>query len=413
MEAQAYQQRRESLLAVVADDSVVVMFAGKAGRRSADENHTFTPNRNFLYLTGLDDENLILVLTKRGDKTTETLYVERPDELVAKWNGARITDEAAQEISGAAAIGFVDTFQKSLTQLLLPGTYQHFYFDLEQRDWQAPLDASHEFSKQMRDVYPAMTIRNAYPLLCHLRTIKSVAEVASLKIAIDTTRTGIERMMANAKPGINEAELEAHFDFALHAAGVKEHAFHSIIAGGKNATVLHYSDNNKPIRDGDLVLLDLGATHDYYSADISRTFPVNGKFTDRQKAFYNLVLKAQTETMSVVKAGAPFTLMNETTKRVLAAGLKELGLITEDDEVSRYYFHGVSHYLGLDTHDVGNRDTLLTGMVVTMEPGLYIPEEGIGIRIEDDLLVTADGYENLSSSILKTVEEIEAFMAGK
>ncbi|HEU4963758.1 MAG TPA: M24B family metallopeptidase, partial [Bacilli bacterium] len=236
--------------------------------------------------------------------------------------------------------------------------------------------------------------------------------IENIKQAISITNKGIRAMMDNARPGMKEYELEAHFDFVLKSQGVRERAFESIIAGGHNATVLHYVENNSVIEDDTMVLIDLGATYGHYSADISRTFPINGKFTDRQKDVYNLVLRAELETIKAIKPGVPFTTLNEITKRVLTEGAKELGLLSEGQDISDYYYHGVSHFLGLDTHDVGNyRDlTLQPGMVVTIEPGLYIAAEGIGVRIEDDVLVTEEGYEVLSEEILKTVEDIEAYM---
>ncbi|WP_291636688.1 M24 family metallopeptidase [Clostridium sp.] len=217
--------------------------------------------------------------------------------------------------------------------------------------------------------------------------------------------------MKNSKAGMREYELEAYFDFTLKSNGVTDFAFHTIAACGKNAIILHYDQNNSELEDGKLVLFDLGAQYKYYNADITRTFPVNRKFTERQKQVYNVVLRAQEAVRAIARPGILFSVLNETAKKVLAAGCIELGLINEASELSKYYFHGVSHYLGLDAHDVGSRDMKLkTGIIFTNEPGLYIEEENIGIRIEDDILITEDGCENLSKQIIKTVEEIEEFM---
>ena len=193
--------------------------------------------------------------------------------------------------------------------------------------------------------------------------------------------------------------------------GIKKLAFATIAASGKNATVLHYGDNNCKTNDNELMLLDLGAQYKLYNADISRTFPLNGKFTERQKEIYSIVLKANEEVMKAVRPGITTLDLQKKCKEILAEGCKRIGLIKEDAELDKYYFHGVSHPLGLDTHDVRIRGMKLKpGMVLTDEPGLYIPEEGIGIRIEDDILVTEDGYENLSAGIIKSIEEIEKFM---
>jgi Xaa-Pro aminopeptidase len=236
--------------------------------------------------------------------------------------------------------------------------------------------------------------------------------VEKIKEAIRITQDGIRNLMKNAKPAMTENQLEAYFDFTLKTNGVKHHAFHTICASGQNGTVLHYEDNDALVEDGSLVLLDLGAQYEYYNADISHTFPVNGTFTEKQKLYYNIVLKALRETTAIIKPGLKFTALNEHTKKVLSEGLIEAGLIEKPEEISKYYYHGVSHYLGLDTHDVGiYKDRVLEpGMVLTVEPGLYIEEEGIGIRIEDDVLVTEDGHENLSADLSREVEELEAFL---
>jgi Xaa-Pro aminopeptidase len=214
---------------------------------------------------------------------------------------------------------------------------------------------------------------------------------------------------------MHEYELEAYFDFELKKSGVRDFAFKSIVASGKNGTVLHYSDNTDVMDDNSLVLCDLGAQWNYYNADITRTFPVNGKFTERQKQIYNIVLSGHDLIIDTIKAGIEFASLNETLKRYYAEELKKIGLIQTDDEVSKYYYHGVSHLLGLETHDVGrhNEGKLLEGMVLTVEPGLYIAEENIGIRIEDDVLVLKNGCEVLSKDIIRTVDEIEAYMGGK
>ena len=231
-----------------------------------------------------------------------------------------------------------------------------------------------------------------------------------MKKAIQITKQGIENIFKNANPNMMEYELEACFDYEIKRNGAKDKAFNTILAGGKNATVLHYNENNQKINDGDLVLLDLGASFGYYSADISRTFPICGKFSQRQKQLYNIVLEAQQKVIDAIKPGLPFKRLNEIVIEHYETELLKIGLIKDKEEVKNYYYHGVSHFLGLDTHDVTDGiQELKEGMVITVEPGLYIAEEGIGIRIEDDVLVTKDGAENLSKDIIKTVDQIENF----
>jgi Xaa-Pro aminopeptidase len=254
---------------------------------------------------------------------------------------------------------------------------------------------------------------DAHPILAKLRQIKRPVEVENIKKAIEITGRGINAMLKNARAGMYEYEIEAYFDFELKRAGVKDFAFKSIAASGKNATVLHYSENNCKAADNDLILLDVGAQYGYYSGDITRTFPVNGKFTPRQRELYDIVLGGNRLIVDTIKPGIEFKSLNIKLKEYYAAELKKIGLIENADEVSKYYYHGVSHMLGLETHDVGrhNEGLLKAGMVLTVEPGLYIAEEGIGIRIEDDVLVTENGCEVLSPDIPRTAEEIEAVMA--
>lgn len=411
MKKEFYIKNRERLMSKVDENSVVILFAGRAPYKSADETYQFTPNRNFYYLTGIDRENIILIMTKKNGKIEETLFIEESDPIMARWVGERMKSEEAKEISGISAVDYTKNFYSSLGGIFSRFNYDKLYLDLERQDWNIPMAEAQSMAKEVKEKYSYLNIKNIYYYISELRTIKQEEEIEEIRKAISITKCGIEKMMENAKSNMMEYEIEAYFDYVLTSEGVKDKAFKTIAAAGKNATVLHYSENNSKCGADDLILFDLGAQRNYYNADISRTFPVAGKFTERQKQVYNVVLKANLEVMKAVKPGIPFAELNEIAKKVLAEGCKELGLIKDDSELSKYYFHGVSHYLGLDTHDVGDRGEILKpGMVFTNEPGLYIPEEGIGIRIEDDLLVTEDGCENLSKDIIKTVEEIEAFM---
>jgi Xaa-Pro aminopeptidase len=230
--------------------------------------------------------------------------------------------------------------------------------------------------------------------------------------AIDITRDGLKDIMKVLEPGVFEYQLESTFTHSIKMNGADRNSFPTIAASGGDGVILHYVENDKKIEDNVLVLLDLGAQYKEYAADISRTYPSNGKFSSRQKEIYDIVLKAQAATIEIMKPGAKFSVLNETCKKVLTEELTSIGLIKTEEELSKYYYHGVSHFLGLDVHDLGDRDIVLEeGMVLTVEPGLYIAEEQIGIRIEDDILITKDGNRNLSIDIVKTTEDIESFMA--
>ena len=414
MNKEFFKKNRQSVMDKTINNSIVVVFAGEAPVKSADEAYPFTPNRNFYYLTGINKENIILLMVKNNNKVEEFLYVEKSDPVLEKWVGKKLNSDEAKEISGVENIGYIDDFNAKLQFLLNRFNFDNLYLDLERRQWTDGLSNTQVFAKATIEKYPYLKVLNIYGIISEMRTIKTKEEVEIIKEAIEVTKQGIYSMMKNSKPGMMEYELEAYFDFELKRRGITDYAFKTIAASGINGTVLHYSQNNSKIGDNDLILFDLGAQYKYYASDISRTIPITGKFTERQKQIYNIVLKAQLEVLKIIKPGLPYKELNLTTRKVFAEELKKIGLIKEDSEVSKYYFHGVSHHLGLDTHDVGvyGDDLLLKpGMVFTVEPGLYIEEEAIGIRIEDDVLVTEDGYENLSKDILKTVEDIEYYMS--
>ncbi|MBU5427278.1 aminopeptidase P family protein [Tissierella pigra] len=411
MNKEFFTRNRKNLGEKLENNSILLLFADRAPYKSADELYQFTPNRNFYYLTGIDSDKVILFISNIDGNISETLFIERQDPIMAKWVGAVISEEEAKDISGIDNIKYLDELEGTMSSVLSRNKIEKTYLDLERQEISTSITEAQSFAKIMAEKYPYISIKNIYYDIAELRTIKSEEEIQLIRKAIEITNEGIMNMLDNMKPNMMEYEIEAHFDFTLRKNGVKDKAFTTIAASGKNATILHYVDNNSKSEDGDLVLFDLGAQYKYYNGDISRTFPINGKFTERQRDIYNIVLKAQKAVEEAAKPGLPYKELNEIAKKVLAEGCKELGLIKKDEELSKYYYHGVSHYLGLDTHDVGEYNLeLKPGMVITNEPGLYIEEEGIGIRIEDDLLITEDGCENLSKYIIKSVEEIETYM---
>lgn len=396
----------------LANGSILIMFAGKAPKKSNDYNYKFTPNRNFYYLCGIDEEHINLVVIKdRSGNIEERLYIREYDEKSAKWVGKSISLDKAKKISGIDDIRYLEDFKNDLNGLISTKNLTHIYLDLEKDSYEDNLTPNGFFAKDLKERYSQIFVHNVYPKLCILRMCKEKEEIKKIKIAIDKTRLGIEAMMKNAKPNMMEYQLESYFDFELKNNGVKDFSFPSIIASGQNGTILHYEDNNCEIEDDSLVLCDVGAAWNYYHGDITRTFPINGKFTERQKQIYNVVLNAELETIKALRPGHTFISINEVTKKSLADGLIELGIMKDESELSNYYYHQVSHHLGLDTHDVEDYDAPFEeGMVLTVEPGLYLSEEGIGIRIEDDVVITKNGCKVLSDGIIKTIEDIEEFM---
>ena len=245
----------------------------------------------------------------------------------------------------------------------------------------------------------------------HLPSIARNEEVSKIQESIDVTKKALENVMTNIKPGLYEYQAETYFDSSIKWNGQRTTSFRTIAASGKNATVLHYTQNNSLIKDNDLVLFDLGCNTDYYISDISRTYPANGKFTKRQKEIYNIVLNCNKKCIEWLKPGVTWKEYNDYANSLLIEGLKNIGLIKEDSELRKYYWHSIGHSIGLDTHDPSLETFgLQEGMLTTCEPGLYIEEEGIGIRIEDDILITKDGCINLSKDIIKEIDDIESFM---
>lgn len=404
---------RRKLAARLEEGSAAVLFAGKAPLKRGDEYYPFSPDRNFYYVTGVERENCVFLMAKVAGGLQETLFIPRDNGILAKWVGANMTAEEAEEISGMTDIRPIDAFADDFAQMVFRNNITKIYLDLEHREWHDVLTPALRFAKELREKYPAMAVGDLYPIFGDLRLIKEPYELEKMRKAMDITRMGVEAMMANARPGMMEYEIEAHFDFTLMQHGAREKAFQTIAAAGERGTILHYTKNNGKTKDGDLLLVDCGAQVDWYNGDISRTFPVNGKFTERQKLVYNIVLEGQQKVIDAIRPGQPFSRLNEILKEHYLEALKEIGLVETMADVAKYYYHGVSHYLGAETHDIGRytERVLQPGMVLTVEPGLYIEEWGIGIRIEDDALVTEDGCEIMTKDMIKTVEEIEAFMA--
>lgn len=412
-----YKARRQRVMADKQENTAVVIFSGMAPMKSQDEAYAFAVDRNFFYLTGIERENMILVMRKNYlGEYSESLYIEPYDEVLAKWVGGRMRSAEATAISGIAEVAGIENFPDRLNSMV---EYSRglgkltVYLDLWRYHKDQADTPAHTLAATLQRKYPAVAIEDINGTMAAMRAIKDETEISFMRKAQEHTRIAIEEMLRYAKPGMNERELEGAFDFALMKQGVREHAFPSIFAGGKRATTLHYGENNQIVNDGELVLIDLGSACGNYSADISRTFPVNGKFTDRQKQLYNVVLEAQRIVMENAKPGLTTRQLNQMVVDFYESRLDDLGLRKDGKTVRDYYFHGVSHHLGLDTHDIctDRERTLQPGMVITVEPGLYIEDESIGIRIENDVLITETGCMDLSAAIPKTVEEIEAIMA--
>ncbi len=404
-----YSIRRNRLLKELKNNACVILFSGNEIMKSEDEAYDFCVNNNFYYLTGIDAEGMALMLTKNNDNVMAKMFILPYDENLAKWVGGRMKKEEVTSISEIENVYDINDLNAHFASF-----YNHtrgkrgfsLYLDLWHYNFNQETSLGHNFAREVKEKYPSIQIKDIYSYITQLRLIKDEYEISCIKKAINITKQGIEVMMQNIKPYQNEMFMEGVFQFALMRNLCRETSFKTIAASGKRATILHYSDNNNIMQDGELFLCDLGATYQKYKADISRTFPVNGKFSDRQKEIYEIVLNAQKIVQENAKPGISLRELNQLVIDYYKEELPKHGLLKD---VNEYYFHGVSHHLGLDTHDVngGLGDILKKGMVITNEPGLYIEDESIGIRIEDDLLITDEGSENLSQDIIKQIEDIE------
>ncbi len=413
MDSTFFTKHRDKLATAMPDNSVLLVFAGRAPYHSADYYYSFIVNKSFYYLTGTDYEKQVLMLTKAGGTYTATLFIDPVDEMYQKWNGYQMTPTQATAISGINDIRTLPEFDMALHNVLNGVKATKLFLDLTRFRPHDPATLEQAFAHDFARRYPGITIADFSRMIMPLRMVKTDEEVAALRKAISYTGAGIKHMLKNAKQGMSEGDLDNYYTFGARAAGAKGFTVNSIVASGRHACILHYHDNSDTPADGDLVLCDLGASCGYYGADISRTFPISGKFTERQRVLYDIVLRGNYLITEKACPGVTLFELNDMLKAFYAKELKVIGLIQSDSEVANYYYHNVGHYLGLNTHDVGDRTMMLeAGNIITVEPGLYIAQEKTGIRIEDDVLITETGSECLSAAIPKEMDAIEAIMRG-
>ncbi len=412
MDKQFHSENRQKLAAHLEDGDLMLFFSGESVRKTADENYPFFANRNFLYLTGVKQERTALLLERRNGDLCETLYALKPDPDREVWTGRRFTASELAELSGIQQIEDIDLLERALDGLLAARPAVKLWLCFDALLPEHAFDLERQFATRVRARHPHVEIRNSYPLVCALRKIKTPAEIEAIRQAMVITAAGIDRLMRLVRPGVKEYELEAEFSRELAAHHQRRTAFPSIIASGERIFYLHYASLMGQVADGELVLADVGAAYDEYCTDISRVFPANGRFSQRQADLYKVAYEANRSVMAQVRPGVPFSMPNRVCRQVSFAGLKALGVLDDLADIGKYVWHGVTHHVGLDTHDVGGYEApMAEGMVFTVDAGLYVREWGLGLRIEDNVLVTADGCENLSAAIPATIEEIEQVMA--
>ena len=419
IEVEEYSRRRENILKKMDEGSILILFAGQGRKKSGDANYPFEVNRNFYYLTGIDQENSALMLVKAEGENSSFLFIDPKDEKVEKWLGIKLSNEEAKEKSGIENVLLRSTLEGKLDAALKDMTYfgdiSKIYLDLEKELKIEECTSTIQYKDALQAKFPHIQFEDISSKMFELRMIKSPAEVELIKEAIHVTDVGLKNVLRNLSAGRFEYNMRNIFEFNVFEmnSGL---AFDSIVAGGKNATILHYPNASDILHSDDLILLDVGANKDYYSADISRTYPISGKFSPLQKTIYEIVLECNKQTAKFMKPGITLNEAQEFAKNYLAEECVAKGLIKSKEEISNVYYHSVSHHLGLDTHDgpvVTKNMPLEAGNVVTCEPGLYFKEHGIGVRIEDDVLITPSGSEVLSKDVIKEVKDIERLLISK
>ncbi len=413
-----YTARRSALLEKMEAGSMLLVFSGETVPCSLDEGYAFEANRNFFYLTGLRRENMALAMVKAGSEAYQdhiVLFIEEAVPSMERWTGKRVTKDEAKAITGVDDVRFIDSIDGFISRCVNREVVDTLYMECY-RDAKSDMDSFNmRKAKEMAAAYPTLVLKNAFPMIAGMRMNKDESEIALMQGAINLTGEALARVLKTLKPGMMEYQAQAEFEYAIRMGGADGTAFATIAGSGINSCMLHYGTNHCEMKDGSLLLMDLGAKYKGYCADITRTYPVNGKYTERQKQIYDIVLAANRAVKAAAKPGMTTAQLNDICKKKLAEGLIAIGKIASEEEIGTYYMHGVSHHLGIDTHDAVDprKGRLEPGMVITNEPGLYIDEEEIGIRIEDDLLITEDGCIELSEAIARTTEEIEAIMAAK
>ncbi len=423
IDSQLFIKNRINFSANLIGNSLAVFNSNDVFPVSADSTMPFQQHRDIFYLSGVDQEESILVIfpSCSNEKHREVLFIRETNEHIAVWEGAKLTKEDAFEVSGIKTVYWLDQFPTIFKQMMSEA--ENIYLNTNEH-----LRASTEvqtredrFIQKVKAEYPSHSVKKSAPILHVLRSIKDNIEIELMQKACKITEAGFRRLLSYTKPGVWEYELEAELAHEFLRNRSKGFAYTPIIASGGNACVLHYIENNKECKSGDVILLDVAAEYANYSSDLTRCIPVNGRFTERQKSVYNSVLHVKKEAEKLLVPGTIISEYHKEVGLIMEKQLLHLGLIDRTDiknqnpewpAYKKYFMHGTSHYIGLDTHDVGLLNVpMRAGMVFTCEPGIYIPEENLGIRLEDDLVIQNSGSPfNLMKDIPLELDEIESLM---
>ena len=413
MDKSFHQGNRQKFYDSLENGTIALFFSGHAFRKTADEFFPFYANRNFVYLTGIEKENFVLMAEKQNDQVHELLFILPPDAHAERWTGSRMKADEVLERSGITETRYIDTFPAYLHMQLRTNHFDTVALDLYRCEETDEDTEPVIWADRIRKDKPSINIIDSSLQLRKQRTIKQPCEIAAIREAAKITRAGIVAMMKAAKPGIWEYQLKAEFDYALAQHGDLAPAFPSIVSAGDNNFCIHYYDYTGQAKDGDMILNDVGAKYDNLFNDVSRGYPVNGKFSERQKQLYMCAYNTSQHMFSIIKPGMKMRDVDRLAREFNFEQLKALGLCDKLEEVGKYIWHGGAHHVGYDTHDLVEAEIVEPGMVFCVDIGIYCEEWGIGFRLEDNCLVTEDGCENLTGAIPRTIEDIEAVMAGK
>ena len=416
-------KNRLKLSKQMVSNSIAIFNSNDVFSTGADSTLPFEQHRNIFYLTGVDQEESILLIfpDAKQEAHREVLFVKETNDHIAIWEGAKLSKLQATASSGIKTVYWLEEFQSIFSRLMEEST--HFYYNNNEHYRQAVEMETREdrFLKMVKSSYPAHKMVPNFPIMEALRGVKESEEISLIKTACDITEKGFNRVLGFVKPGVMEYEIEAEYTHEFLRNRSKGFAYTPIIASGYNACVLHYIENNQECKDGDLLLMDVAAEYANYSSDMTRTVPVNGRFTARQKAVYQAVLNVKNHATKLLVPGTMWDAYHVEVGKLMTSELLGLELINKVDvqnedpkwpAYKKYFMHGTSHHMGLDTHDFGAlKSPMQANMVFTVEPGIYIPEENMGIRLEDDVVIQAKGSPvNLMQNIPIEIDEIEALM---
>ncbi|QDU27447.1 Xaa-Pro aminopeptidase [Anatilimnocola aggregata] len=424
IEAELFTENRARLSAKLPPKSLAVVQANDVLPTNADGHFVMHPNSDLFYLSGIEQEQSILLIAPDADdeKWREILFIREPNELLKTWEGHKHSKEEATKLSGVKNVKWLSEFRGIFHKLMCE--LEHVYLNTNEHKAASLEVASRDqrFVQDCRAKYPLHDYRRLAPLMHQLRVVKSPPELELLRKAVDITRAGFLRVLSFTKPGVNECEVEAEFAHEFIRQRGK-FAYPPIIAAGKNSCILHYNSNDLPCESGDLLLLDVAAAYANYNADLTRTIPISGRFTPRQREVYDAVLRVMRASIKGAVVGKKHRDWQRESQLHMNEELLKLSLITEEDikkqtedelACRKYFMHGLGHPLGLDVHDVGHTtEAFAPGWVLTVEPGIYIPDEGFGVRLENDIVVTDDGPLDLMATTPVEAEEIEHLMASR